>query len=151
LSDRCLPHALRAPNVGRERKKVKQVPHCPPTAVHIHFFQDLGKEDKEGDEQRCEHLADGKGSSEGDGHREFHRHPQRNQVFQCLFEDRVSADESGNQANHIKAPDGTPQVKPSSNDRHACQRDPPVLQPPGFVVFYSARLRRRQFRAQSVR
>ena len=94
-------------------KKVQHVLNGAAPAADGEPFENLRCEDKRGDDQRGEELADRQRGNEGDGHGELHRHAALKNVLERLFEDGVAADQRGHQADDAYPVERLPEMKPN--------------------------------------
>ena len=111
------------------RQKVKQVFDGSPPAANGQPFQYLGDEDEQHNDQGGEELADRQGRTEGDGHGQFHRHAPGEEVGDRLLEDRIAADQSRHECDHVEADEMLPETQPTGEAGQCHEADPHQIDP----------------------
>ena len=83
---------------------------------------DHAAEHEQGDDERGEIFGDCRRRDDRDRHRQFHRHPARGHVLECLFEDRPAADHKAHDPDDADVRQRLPYMKPHSDrrERHHC-------------------------------
>ena len=87
-------------HTGRLREEVQHVLDGSPAPADGQPFQNLGRQHKRGNHQRCKELADRQRRNQRDGHRELHRHAPLEDVLERLLEDRIAANQRSRQPDH---------------------------------------------------
>src|SRR6266545_1662361 len=82
-----------APHERLARQQIEQVLHRPSAAPDRQPFQDFRDQHEEDDDERGEDFGDRQRRADGDGHREFHRHPALGEGRDGFLEDRIAADQ----------------------------------------------------------
>ena len=119
---RCTHFACRVPPAHEclVWQEVEQVLDRASPAPDGQPFEHLCDQDEEEDDEGGEELADRQGRTDGDRHRELHRHPSRPQGRECRLEDGIAADQRRGEADHAHTRERFPQAQPHSDagDRH---------------------------------
>ncbi len=101
------------------------------------MLEDLGDENEEDDDGGGEGFADRERRTDGDGHRQLHRHALLEQGGQRLAVDGIAADDGREQRDHVQARDGLPEVQAAHGTGERDEHDATELD----AIDMSARLR----------
>ncbi len=107
---------------GIARQKVEQILNRPSATIDRQALEDFSYQHKENNHESGEELTDRKGGADGNGHRQFHRHPTREKRLKGFLQNWVHADERRHQADDtetwVRLPDSEPHG--SAGDGHEC-------------------------------
>ena len=127
--DRNLVSAVGTADGHGARQKVQQIANRPPATRNRQVLEYFGDQHEQGDDERGEELGNRGCCQDRNRHREFHRHPARGDVLDCLFEDRPAANQDAGHADETNPRERLPDAEPHSYRAHCDQADSQNLKP----------------------
>src|ERR1700733_2682558 len=120
---------------------------CLPAATRDSFLDESGDQDKQHDCLCSNYFTDAKCQSERNGYRKLGSHSSRPEIQHRRSEDGITAHNSGEHSNQIKAIVGLPELEPAKKHGEGHEPDTGVFAPFGrLIVNLNARCRATVYR-----